>query len=77
MSLCPWLQNKSCNETGSPHTDLFPLNNETLEVDIYKGVRLVVITSMLQDIQDAYNMVKEKTLTGQPEGIIIFIRLLV
>lgn len=26
-----------CNETGSPHLDLFPLNNETLEVDIYKG----------------------------------------
>ncbi|XP_076124850.1 natural resistance-associated macrophage protein 2 isoform X1 [Alosa pseudoharengus] len=29
--------NEKCNETGSPHTDLFPLNNETLEVDIYKG----------------------------------------
>ncbi|XP_063071964.1 natural resistance-associated macrophage protein 2 isoform X2 [Engraulis encrasicolus] len=26
-----------CNETGSPHTDLFPMNNETLQVDIYKG----------------------------------------
>uniref|UniRef100_A0A8D3DFR0 Solute carrier family 11 member 2 n=1 Tax=Scophthalmus maximus TaxID=52904 RepID=A0A8D3DFR0_SCOMX len=26
-----------CNATGSPHTDLFPLNNDTLEVDIYKG----------------------------------------
>uniref|UniRef100_A0A4W6FX82 Solute carrier family 11 member 2 n=1 Tax=Lates calcarifer TaxID=8187 RepID=A0A4W6FX82_LATCA len=26
-----------CNATGSPHTDLFPLNNGTLEVDIYKG----------------------------------------
>ncbi|XP_029007453.1 natural resistance-associated macrophage protein 2 [Betta splendens] len=26
-----------CNATGSPHTDLFPTNNETLEVDIYKG----------------------------------------
>uniref|UniRef100_A0A669CRD1 Solute carrier family 11 member 2 n=1 Tax=Oreochromis niloticus TaxID=8128 RepID=A0A669CRD1_ORENI len=26
-----------CNATGSPHTDLFPLNNNTLEVDIYKG----------------------------------------
>ncbi|XP_020498020.1 natural resistance-associated macrophage protein 2 isoform X2 [Labrus bergylta] len=29
--------NEECNATGSPHTDLFPLNNGTLEVDIYKG----------------------------------------
>uniref|UniRef100_UPI0037E7091A natural resistance-associated macrophage protein 2-like isoform X2 n=1 Tax=Semicossyphus pulcher TaxID=241346 RepID=UPI0037E7091A len=29
--------NEECNATGSPHTDLFPLNNHTLEVDIYKG----------------------------------------
>uniref|UniRef100_A0A8D3DEP2 Solute carrier family 11 member 2 n=1 Tax=Scophthalmus maximus TaxID=52904 RepID=A0A8D3DEP2_SCOMX len=29
--------NEQCNATGSPHTDLFPLNNDTLEVDIYKG----------------------------------------
>nr|QCW64107.1 Natural resistance-associated macrophage protein [Botia dario] len=28
---------QKCNETGSPHTGLFPINNETLEVDIYKG----------------------------------------
>nr|XP_046252133.1 natural resistance-associated macrophage protein 2-like [Scatophagus argus] len=26
-----------CNQTGSPHSHLFPLDNETLEVDIYKG----------------------------------------
>ncbi|XP_030589360.1 natural resistance-associated macrophage protein 2-like [Archocentrus centrarchus] len=26
-----------CNQTGSPHSDLFPSNNETLKVDIYKG----------------------------------------
>ncbi|XP_033825367.1 natural resistance-associated macrophage protein 2-like [Periophthalmus magnuspinnatus] len=26
-----------CNSSGSLHLDLFPLNNETLEVDIYKG----------------------------------------
>uniref|UniRef100_A0A672S3U3 Natural resistance-associated macrophage protein 2-like n=1 Tax=Sinocyclocheilus grahami TaxID=75366 RepID=A0A672S3U3_SINGR len=26
-----------CNETGSAHSKLFPANNETLEVDIYKG----------------------------------------
>uniref|UniRef100_A0A8C9XGZ1 Solute carrier family 11 member 2 n=1 Tax=Sander lucioperca TaxID=283035 RepID=A0A8C9XGZ1_SANLU len=26
-----------CNATGSPHSGLFPLNNGTLEVDIYKG----------------------------------------
>uniref|UniRef100_A0A7N9AS62 Natural resistance-associated macrophage protein 2-like n=1 Tax=Mastacembelus armatus TaxID=205130 RepID=A0A7N9AS62_9TELE len=29
--------NAECNATGSPHTDLFPLNNDTLQVDIYKG----------------------------------------
>lgn len=29
--------NQLCNQTGSPHTDLFPLNNDTLQVDIYKG----------------------------------------
>ncbi|XP_075966606.1 natural resistance-associated macrophage protein 2-like [Anarhichas minor] len=29
--------NSQCNATGSPHTDLFPLNNDTLQVDIYKG----------------------------------------
>uniref|UniRef100_A0A8C9XEL8 Solute carrier family 11 member 2 n=1 Tax=Sander lucioperca TaxID=283035 RepID=A0A8C9XEL8_SANLU len=37
MCVCPWLQNKECNATGSPHSGLFPLNNGTLEVDIYKG----------------------------------------
>ncbi|KAL6119394.1 slc11a2 [Pungitius sinensis] len=26
-----------CNQTGSPHSYLFPLNNETLEVNLYKG----------------------------------------
>ncbi|XP_070824326.1 natural resistance-associated macrophage protein 2-like isoform X2 [Chaetodon trifascialis] len=26
-----------CNQTGSPHSHLFPLNNDTLQVDIYKG----------------------------------------
>nr|XP_033485556.1 natural resistance-associated macrophage protein 2-like [Epinephelus lanceolatus] len=26
-----------CNQTGSPHLDIFPLNNETLEVNLYKG----------------------------------------
>uniref|UniRef100_A0A3P8NPC7 Solute carrier family 11 member 2 n=1 Tax=Astatotilapia calliptera TaxID=8154 RepID=A0A3P8NPC7_ASTCA len=31
------MDNAMCNKTGSPHTDLFPLNNNTLEVDIYKG----------------------------------------
>ncbi|XP_036007892.1 natural resistance-associated macrophage protein 2 isoform X1 [Fundulus heteroclitus] len=29
--------NAECNATGSPHSNLFPLNNHTLEVDIYKG----------------------------------------
>ncbi|KAM9343771.1 natural resistance-associated macrophage protein 2-like isoform 2-T3 [Pholidichthys leucotaenia] len=28
---------KACNESGSPHSHLFPWNNETLQVDIYKG----------------------------------------
>lgn len=31
-------QNTVCNQTGSPHAHLFPLNNDSLEVDIYKGV---------------------------------------
>ncbi|CAJ1084422.1 natural resistance-associated macrophage protein 2-like [Xyrichtys novacula] len=26
-----------CNETGSPHSHMFPLDNQTLAVDIYKG----------------------------------------
>ncbi|XP_034022750.1 natural resistance-associated macrophage protein 2-like isoform X2 [Thalassophryne amazonica] len=29
--------NAECNATGSAQTDLFPINNGTLEVDIYKG----------------------------------------
>ncbi|KAF6735724.1 Natural resistance-associated macrophage protein 2 [Oryzias melastigma] len=29
--------NAVCNATGSLHSNLFPLNNATLEVDIYKG----------------------------------------
>lgn len=33
------LQFTACNQSGSPHSNLFPVNNETLEVDIYKGVR--------------------------------------
>lgn len=33
-----FLQFTVCNQTGSPHSQLFPLNNETLKVDIYKGV---------------------------------------
>uniref|UniRef100_A0A668AXH8 Solute carrier family 11 member 2 n=1 Tax=Myripristis murdjan TaxID=586833 RepID=A0A668AXH8_9TELE len=31
------MQVVECNATGSPHTDLFPPDNNTLEVDIYKG----------------------------------------
>ncbi|KAF4093745.1 hypothetical protein AMELA_G00005340 [Ameiurus melas] len=29
--------NQQCNQTGSIHSNLFPLNNNTLQVDIYKG----------------------------------------
>lgn len=29
-----------CNETGSPHSHLIPQDNQTLTVDIYKGVSL-------------------------------------
>uniref|UniRef100_A0A674CRE6 Solute carrier family 11 member 2 n=1 Tax=Salmo trutta TaxID=8032 RepID=A0A674CRE6_SALTR len=29
--------NAMCNASGSPHTDLFPLDNSRLQVDIYKG----------------------------------------
>ncbi|XP_051932552.1 natural resistance-associated macrophage protein 2 [Hippocampus zosterae] len=32
-----WDVNKVCNATNIPHQGLFPNNNETLEVDIYKG----------------------------------------
>ncbi|XP_014747302.1 PREDICTED: natural resistance-associated macrophage protein 2-like [Sturnus vulgaris] len=31
------LQNQVCANSSSPHSSLFPNNNETLEVDIYKG----------------------------------------
>lgn len=58
MCLCLWLQNNLCNATGSPHTDLFPLNNGTLEVDIYKGVSVVIITT--KNIYDAYKTIKRK-----------------
>lgn len=40
-----WLQNAECNGTSVPYTNLFPLNNDTLEVDIYKGVCLVINTT--------------------------------
>lgn len=40
MSYCSSFQHDICNATGILHLDLFPLNNETLQVDIYKGVRL-------------------------------------
>ncbi|XP_061731478.1 natural resistance-associated macrophage protein 2 [Nerophis ophidion] len=29
--------NSKCNSSSIPHSDLFPSNNDTLEVDIYKG----------------------------------------
>ncbi|XP_061147077.1 natural resistance-associated macrophage protein 2-like isoform X1 [Syngnathus typhle] len=32
-----WQVNQECNVTNIPHQGLFPNNNETLEVDIYKG----------------------------------------
>ncbi|XP_049588609.1 natural resistance-associated macrophage protein 2 [Syngnathus scovelli] len=32
-----WQVNQECNATNIPHQGLFPNNNETLEVDIYKG----------------------------------------
>ncbi|XP_019736196.1 natural resistance-associated macrophage protein 2 [Hippocampus comes] len=32
-----WDVNQVCNATSIPHQGLFPNNNETLEVDIYKG----------------------------------------
>lgn len=34
------------NETGSPHSHLFPLNNETLEVEIYKGASLKLLLEL-------------------------------
>ena len=32
------LQSLACNDSSIPYKDLFPMNNQTLEVDIYKGV---------------------------------------
>lgn len=36
--LCFLFQNNVCNQSGIPHLDLFPLDNKTLPVEIYKGV---------------------------------------
>lgn len=38
MWLGSTFQHEWCNATGNPYTDLFPNDNNTLEVDIYKGV---------------------------------------
>lgn len=38
MWLCSTFQYELCNTTGNLYTDLFPNDNNTLEVDIYKGV---------------------------------------
>ncbi|KAF4798579.1 hypothetical protein TURU_062996 [Turdus rufiventris] len=35
--------NQVCVNTSSPHSSLFPNNNETLEVDIYKGLPFALI----------------------------------
>lgn len=45
------LQNAMCNATGSRHTDLFPMNNDTLEVDIYKGVSELMKPSTVITVQ--------------------------
>lgn len=39
---CCLFQHAVCNQSGSPQTDLFPQDNNTLQVDIYKGVGLAV-----------------------------------
>ena len=35
-----WFQVEVCRNISSPHTHLFPDDNSTLTVDIYKGVNL-------------------------------------
>lgn len=60
MCLCPTLQNELCNITGSHTTDLFPNNNDTLQVDIYKGV-CAICTS---DLVSAVSLQKEKQHTN-------------
>lgn len=42
LCVCPTFQYELCNMTGNPHSDLFPNDNNTLEVDIYKGVCVVM-----------------------------------
>lgn len=53
--VCWFLQFTVCNKTGSPHSQLFPLNNETLEVDIYKGVGVPPLQSSLSAPADRSN----------------------
>lgn len=60
-SLCQ--QNQFCNQTGSPHTDLFPLNNETLQVDIYKGVRVIFRLRCVTRQPACYHLVAERVVT--------------
>lgn len=50
-------QHEFCNMTGSTQSNLFPNNNDTLEVDIYKGVR--VVTSTSADLISAVGLQKE------------------
>lgn len=56
MCLCPTLQHEFCNITSGPYAHLFPNNNDTLQVDIYKGV-CAICTS---DLVSAVSLQKEK-----------------
>lgn len=46
--VCSLFQFTVCNQTGSPHSHLFPVDNKTLEVDIYKGVRIASKTVVME-----------------------------
>lgn len=72
MCLCPTLQHNLCNSTGSPHANLFPNNNDTLQVDIYKGV-CAICTS---DLVSAVSLQKEKQHVDS-QSILKFILLLI
>ncbi|KAG7237737.1 hypothetical protein INR49_031728 [Caranx melampygus] len=60
-----------CNESGSPHSNLFPLNNQTLEVDIYKGdvqhlTGMNNFLNVLQSMQLPFALIPILTFTSLP-----------
>lgn len=69
--VCSLFQFAVCNQTGSPHSHLFPADNETLEVDIYKGVRVASRTVVMKQVAGRFKnipafVLKKKKSTGLP-----------